>query len=315
MTGHQEIFVQATQLGAPYLGHYGEVSEMIEKDLTLVKAAALHKSNWGLIDRTHIQHDLNHVIFAMLLHTHPELIAMRDYQGTVWAESYVTTMQLLLVSAYDSAPGSFSHDKDAFVADVINRSLEGYSYENENRILSWLIAKKLENKTAFDVFKACRFDAKRLVNKALDCGIRLDFSKIRNEGIGRIASPEHGCFVVNGRYSSGSVIIDTPASVELPAGFSDESLKIFNPIEASEAGAFYDALVPVIHFIQQEIYKFRAERAGPENPEGVLERNINYFDLYERIKISDVVAVLRHGNKIGPPEPREYTADLLTAEM
>lgn len=66
-----------------------------------------------------------------------------------------------------------------------------------------------------------------------------------------------------------------------------------------EAEAFYEALLPAIHHVQNLIYEARLECVNDDNPEGRFTGN-RAARIYSRINIGNIIRVVKNKKSLNP---------------
>lgn len=137
--GQTDTFRAASASAAPRIGFKGEVSEMVEKDLTWAEATAQHVVNWKFRKALGPSHEGSHVLFSLLLYTHPDLMEDTNYQGDTLSEAYVGVIEFLMIDEFQKRQLNYIDYEDLFVRSVLTSCKCEYIMENRNRILRWLV--------------------------------------------------------------------------------------------------------------------------------------------------------------------------------
>lgn len=125
----------------------------------------------------------------------------------------------------------------------------------------------------------------------------------------RIVSPVHGTFIIQGRLEHRPIADSIKYGVYLPKNFSGaESFQPFEIPSREKIVAVYRALLPAIHFIQEQIQEYKRR-------EGDLRPSLVEDAFFQGVKVRDIVAALERGKMISAPRPNNTAADVLAAEM
>lgn len=310
MRDHQDTFAQATQSTVLPLGYKGEVSEMIERDMNLVDAVAVHLGNWGYShsDAPPAHEAAGHLPLGMLHYTHPELMEEKFYQGDYSAEIWVFTLQDIIQKSYSSETCDYFNDKEAFIKAAQQWAREYFQVINFTWIMGWLHAQS-SGKSYGDSVLEKSFAGWEMYESGKDC-ITLKELNESEKGVLHIISEVYGSFYIcdHDTTALGDEKL-TPYTVVFPENLSgNEVFKPFSIPSDEEASAFYNALLPAIHFFQEKIYEYRCgggrkigisacddRRLYSANKEDIDAANA----LFSQITVGELVARMRSGKIFG----------------
>lgn len=152
-------------------GSFEEVSDWLNRDLTLSEASRAHVKLWFGDDATPYPHDMSHVIYGLVINRPPVLD--QYYQGDGRAEAFTTSIQRALAS-----PGSFTTEPEYFATQegfktIVKERAELFlGGENLIRTLSWLMGKETGRSTD-EQRVANGFELNNIIEAAQKSGVQV----------------------------------------------------------------------------------------------------------------------------------------------
>ncbi len=225
--------------GTP-LGRDGEISAMLEQDMTVREAAALMIRNWNLPGEDDIEHEAGHIVLALAT-LYPEASEGLPYQGDFEAENIVFTIEEYIRQTMQVDHHSPPLDKDVFVDGVISEYQDSAYQGNLNRTLLWAM-----NYVGGDdperVRYATNYDDDTLKRAAMNAGIGVDENAYLQQWNIRVPGLDEPFFFMadDVRY--------LPDEIEGGTGFQP-----FLKPDRNRIAAIYDRIAPALHLIGENI--------------------------------------------------------------
>jgi len=209
------------------LGRHGEISDMIEKDMTLDVATRLHNKNHNFSNAPTV-HDSRHIApLGLLAKTHPHLMQGKAYQADAFSEAYVSAISMFIVIP--------ETDRAKFIEVVQQCWDEDALYDNERTALASLCSRA----TGRDMNDFKIMPSAELEEQAKALGMEIT----DNSSDGKIhvtISDELGSFTA------------TKDSIEFSKHFpGQEKIVPFTRPSDKEAGAMFDAMEPAMLFLRE----------------------------------------------------------------
>ncbi len=148
------------------LGYRGELSYMLDQNMTVKEAISFHLNNWGYEQTQALIHEVGHILYALTLHKIGRLENI-NYQGSYEAECFVLSLEFWN-TGFD-APQSDQWNKQFL--DQLKWSFRTFNnLENYHRTLLWLIGQETGH-TMDEIWEHCSFEEEKLYNLAALTGI------------------------------------------------------------------------------------------------------------------------------------------------
>ena len=223
----------------PPLGRDGEISAMLEQDMTVQDAIDLLNKNWNLPADDDIEHEVGHTILALAT-LYPETPEGMPYQGDFQAENYVFKIEDFVRRFMEEDHMQPPLDKEEFIYDVRNEYSDSAHTGNRNRTLLWALS-RVRGDDPQDIRTATGYDDQELALIAQNAGIIIEDKGIDGWTIG-VPGIENEFFFI------ADDICYLPDEVE-----GVEDFTRFSEPCMDELSAVYDRIEPALQLLGEKI--------------------------------------------------------------
>ena len=224
--------------GTP-LGRDGEISAMLEQDMTVREAVTLMNRNWNLPADDDIEHEVGHTILALAT-LYPETPEGMPYQGDFQAENYVFKIEDFFRRFMEENHMQPHLDKEEFMYDVRDEYRDSAHTGNRNRTLLWAL-NRVRGDDPQDIRTAKGYNDQELALIAQNAGIIIEDKGIDGWTIG-VPGIENEFFFM------ADDICYLPDEME-----GVEDFKRFTEPSMEELSAVYDRIEPALRLIGEKI--------------------------------------------------------------
>lgn len=232
----------------PDMGKNGELSHMLEQDLTITQSVGVHRENFTLGKPEPIRHERHHLALLIAL-CKPPIIHEFPYQSD-WAAEYIVlaldNINRNTASGFSTSIENYHNDHDHFLRLVQGEFQDRQIFENYDNVLYQLLAQKI-GCTRMQIREQTKDIYTRLRELAETNGLHTFVETTGGSAIGV------------------SSITDTDTGLKYDIGPGARVPEGFTPAQAPDASMvreLYNRLQPAIWFFQRPLLQAKNDFAA-----------------------------------------------------